>query len=131
MKVLRIQPAHSAEGEEQPSCWAPPQCSECNDIARRPAQHWTVLAAHAAANEGVRFGMGMDLAPTRVNVVAPGAVTTPLLERLPASGWERWRRQLLTEELGKAEDVAQAYIYSKDRSATGALIDSSDGRLFS
>jgi NAD(P)-dependent dehydrogenase (short-subunit alcohol dehydrogenase family) len=73
--------------------------------------------------------MGIDLAPIRVNVVAPGAVTTPLLERLPASEWERWRRQLLTQELGKAEDVAEVYINSmKDRSATGALID---GRLFS
>ncbi|GKZ30767.1 hypothetical protein AbraIFM66950_010200 [Aspergillus brasiliensis] len=101
-------------------------------MARRPEKHWTVLAAYAAGNEGMRFGMGIDLAPIRVNVVAPGAVMTPLLERLPASEWERWRRQLLTEELGKAEDVAEAYIYSmKDRSATGALIDSSDGRLFS
>ncbi|GFF50403.1 hypothetical protein IFM46972_09039 [Aspergillus udagawae] len=98
-------------------------------MGRRPEQHWTVLAAYAAANEGMRFGMGIDLAPIRVNVVAPGAVTTPLLERLPASEWERWRRQLLTEELGKAEDVAEVYINSmKDRSATGALID---GRLFS
>ncbi|KAJ9348767.1 dehydrogenase with different specificitie [Paecilomyces variotii] len=100
-------------------------------MTRRPEADWTVLAAFASGTEGMRFGLSKDLAPIRVNVVAPGVVQTPLLARLPEQAKENWRKTLLTGELGWPEDVAEAYIYSmKDRSATGALVDSSDGRIF-
>ncbi|KAJ5404068.1 dehydrogenase with different specificitie [Penicillium cosmopolitanum] len=100
-------------------------------MARRPDKGWSVLAAFASGQEGMRLGMGKDLAPIRVNVVSPGVVQTPLLSRLSEEDKRRWQDVLLTGELGWPEDVAEAYIYSmKDRSATGALIDSSDGRIF-
>jgi NAD(P)-dependent dehydrogenase (short-subunit alcohol dehydrogenase family) len=101
-------------------------------MTRRPEKHWSILAAYASGTEGMRFGLAKDLAPIRVNAVSPGSVQTPLLQRLPEEEKARWRSQLLTQEMGWPEDVAEAYIYSmKDRSATGALADSSDGRLFS
>lgn len=100
-------------------------------MSRRPESHWSVLASYAAGTEGMRFGLAKDLAPIRVNAVAPGAVMTPLLQQLPAEDRVRWANELLTGELSRPEDVAEAYIYSmKDGAATGALIDSSAGRLF-
>ena len=95
-------------------------------MARRPDKGWSVLAAFASGQEGMRLGMGKDLAPIRINVVSPGVVQTPLLSRLSEEEKRRSQDVLLTGELGWPEDVAEAYIYSmKDRSATGALIDSS------
>ena len=101
-------------------------------MTRRPEDNWTILAAYASGTEGMRFGMAKDLAPIRVNAVAPGVVQTPLLANLTEKDKARWGTQLLTGELGWPEDTAEAYLYCmRDRSATGALIDSSDGRLFS
>lgn len=101
-------------------------------MTRRPESNWSVLASYAAGTEGMRFALARDLAPIRVNAVAPGAVVTPLVQQLPEEDRKRWLGQLLTGELSRPEDTAEAYVYSmKDWSSTGALIDSSAGRLFS
>ncbi|PSN67685.1 NAD(P)-binding protein [Corynespora cassiicola Philippines] len=101
-------------------------------MARRPEKNWSILASFAGGIETMRLTMGVDLAPIRVNCVSPGACQTPLFDHLPAESKPRLLSQLLTGEFGWPEDIAEAYVYSmKDRSATGALIDSNEGRYFS
>ncbi|KAM5341306.1 hypothetical protein ACJ41O_014337 [Fusarium nematophilum] len=95
-------------------------------MTRRPEIHWSVLASYAAGTEGMRFGLAKDLAPIRVNAVAPGVVVTPLMQQVSDEDRARWADELLTGELSQPEDVAEAYIYSmKDGAATGVLIDNS------
>jgi NAD(P)-dependent dehydrogenase (short-subunit alcohol dehydrogenase family) len=50
-------------------------------VARRPIPGCVVLAAATAAVEGYARALALDLAPVRVNVVAPGALDTPMIDK--------------------------------------------------
>ncbi|KAB8071464.1 hypothetical protein BDV29DRAFT_179240 [Aspergillus leporis] len=100
----------------------------------RPMPGWTIGAAQGAAVEGMARGLALDLAPIRVNTVSPGAVLTELFGRLGKEGLEAFvevcKKGTLTGEIGRPEDVAEAYLYlMKDRFVTGALVHSHGGRL--
>ncbi|OGM50711.1 oxidoreductase [Aspergillus bombycis] len=103
-------------------------------LAARPAPGWTLAAATGTAIEGMARGLAVDLAPIRVNTVAPGAVLTEIFGTLETDNLEKmvemFRSQTLTGEIGKPEDVAEAYLYlMKDRFVTGELLASNGGRL--
>lgn len=94
--------------------------------------NWSVIAGYAAGLHGMMRNLALNLAPLRVNLIIPGAMLTPLWD-----GMEREKREGLMEvmrgrctlgRLGRAEDVAEAYLYvMKDRNVAGSVVESNGG----
>jgi NAD(P)-dependent dehydrogenase (short-subunit alcohol dehydrogenase family) len=93
----------------------------------RPGKGWGIAASICAAMEGFTRAMAIELAPIRVNLVAPGVVRTNLWNSLS----EQDREQLYTsvgsklpvKRVGEAEDIALTYIYlMKQQFATGQVL---------
>lgn len=93
----------------------------------RPGKGWGIAASICAAMEGFTRAMAIELAPIRVNLVAPGVVRTNLWNSLS----EQDREQLYTsvgnklpvKRVGAAEDIALTYIYlMKQQFATGQVL---------
>lgn len=98
----------------------------------KPMKGWAVAAALGASVEGAGRGLAVDLAPVRVNVVSPGAVQTELFDKVGTSqeGLEWMKSSSLVGEIGRAEDVAESYVYlMKDRFVDGIVLGSDGGRL--
>ncbi|RMJ26529.1 hypothetical protein PHISP_02576 [Aspergillus sp. HF37] len=103
---------------------------------KKPFKGWTVQAALGAAIEGAARGMAVDLAPVRVNTVSPGAVFTELVENAVV-GEQRQEEALramgeatLVGAVGRAQDVAEAYVYCmKDGFVDGVELGTDGGRL--
>lgn len=93
---------------------------------------WGLVAMIAGGyNAGARQ-LAYDLAPIRVNAVAPGVVDTDLWSGMPAE-----QRQAFMENLSKtmptgraatAQDLAESYLYAvQDANLTGEIIRSNSG----
>lgn len=99
----------------------------------RPQKGWTFGAMMGGALEGMARGLAVDLAPVRVNVVAPGSVDTEIFDRFGDKKEEfmkKFGEQTLTGAVGKPRDVAEAYLYAmRDWFLTGNKIGSNGGRL--
>ena len=100
----------------------------------RPSPDWTILASYSSGKEGMVRGLAIDLKPMRVNLVSPGAIKTELWNSIPAEKregiYEMYKKGTTTGEIGKPEDVAEAYLYCmKDMFVTGSVISSEGGRL--
>ena len=79
----------------------------------RPARGGAFAAAAVAAVEGMTRALALDLAPTRVNAVAPGLIDTPLWdafgpqrEAIIAQG-----ASLPVGRIGRPEEVAEAVLF--------------------
>ncbi|MCM3767810.1 SDR family oxidoreductase [Neobacillus niacini] len=101
-------------------------------FAVRPSVGATTLAAINSAVEGLARGLSLELAPTRVNVVSPGLVDTPIFAGMP----EEQRQGMFAAVASKlpigrvatAEDVAQSYLYlAKNTIATGTVVYADGG----
>lgn len=44
-------------------------------VLAKPAKNWTFIAGGAGALDGITRGLAVDLAPIRVNTIAPGVVS--------------------------------------------------------
>ena len=77
-------------------------------LGSRPAAGVVVTSAMNAAVEALAKGLALELAPIRVNAVAPGLTDTPLLgdSRDQAAAWATGT--LPVGRIGRAEEVAQA-----------------------
>lgn len=100
----------------------------------KPIPTWGIMSAYSAGLEGLTRGMAQDLKPIRVNMVSPGGVVTELYDGIPtemrSAILDGFKAQTLTKELGKPEDVAEAYLYlMKDHFITGKVIETDGGRL--
>ena len=103
-------------------------------IGAKPMPNWTLQAAYGTGIEGMTRGLALDLKPVRVNVVSPGAVLTEAFDHISENVREGFVQQMkaatTTGEMGRPEDVAEAYLYAmKDRFVTGAVISTDGGRL--
>lgn len=104
-------------------------------LSQRPLPGgWVVPALFSAGISSLTRQLALDLAPIRVNCVAPGAVDTEIWAGMPAEQKERVLKmvseKMLTEQIGKAQDVAEAYLYLlKDGNATGSVINTNGGGL--
>ena len=93
----------------------------------RPHAGWSLGASICAAMEGLTRALAVELAPIRVNTVAPGVVRSPLWANLPESEREALYKQM-TEKLpvghvGEVEEVAQTYLYLMGQTyCTGEVI---------
>ena len=93
--------------------------------ATRPAPGGGMAAAAVAAVEGMTRALALDLAPIRVNAVAPGLIDTPLWDSFGAQ-----REVILAHgaglpvgRIGRPEEVAAAVIFLMSNGfVTGAVL---------
>jgi NAD(P)-dependent dehydrogenase (short-subunit alcohol dehydrogenase family) len=97
--------------------------------ATRPAAGAAFGAAAVAAVEGLTRALALDLAPTRVNAVAPGLIDTPLWdafgpqrETILATG-----AALPVGRIGRPEEVAAAVLFLMSNGFVTGTVLSIDG----
>jgi NAD(P)-dependent dehydrogenase (short-subunit alcohol dehydrogenase family) len=96
-------------------------------LATRPLPGMALMSGINAALEGITRGLALDLKPTRVNLVAPGMIDTPLWHGMPASEREtmlsRIAANLPVGRVGQPEDVAwQLLLFMINPFATGTVV---------
>ncbi len=81
----------------------------------RPGPGWAVAASICAAMEGLTRALAVELAPLRVNAVAPGVVRTPLWREWDEAALEGFyaerAKAIPVGHVGAPEEVAKAYVY--------------------
>jgi NAD(P)-dependent dehydrogenase (short-subunit alcohol dehydrogenase family) len=100
---------------------------------RRPAVGISVLALLTAGLPALTANLALELAPVRVNLVAPGFVDTPLSASLLGSRLDERREQLRTtlpiRRVVGPEDVAALAVHVMANTAlTGATFDVDGGQ---
>ena len=103
--------------------------------ARRPAPGLVVTSAMSVALPALIAGMALEIAPIRVNLIAPGFVDTPLSARLLGDDLEKRRQQLRdTLPIGRVvgpRDVAALAVHLMTNTAlNGATFDVDGGQQF-
>lgn len=102
-------------------------------IASKPIPGgWSLLSFIGAGLTGLTRQLAFDLAPIRVNCVAPGVVDTDMWDGMAKEDKAEFMKgvagQTCVGKVGQAEDVAEAFIYLlKDKHATGMVIDTNGG----
>lgn len=91
-----------------------------------------MLALIGAGINGLTRQLAFDLAPIRVNCVAPGVIETDLWQGMGEEGkkafLEQHAKSVPTGRVGQPEDLAEAYLYLlRDRNVTGTVVDSNSG----
>jgi len=103
-------------------------------VSQKPNPGWTIVGAFATGLHGMMRGLALDLKPLRVNLISPGAVDTELWaglgEEAKQGMFKAIAGKLPTGRVGKAEDVAEAYLYvMKDGNVTGSVVSTNGGHL--
>ena len=103
-------------------------------ISEKPMAGWTIPASYAGGHHSMMRNLALDLKPTRVNLVSPGLVGTEMWDWMPKEQFEGFaeghRKGTTTGEVGRPEDVAEAYLYCmRDRNVSGSVIDTNSGSL--
>ncbi|QHS60043.1 SDR family oxidoreductase [Chitinophaga agri] len=94
---------------------------------QRPNAGWGVAASICSAMEGFTRAMAVELAPVRVNLVAPGIVRTNLWNGMPETDRENLfttiGNALPSKRIGVPDDIAQTFLYMMQQHfATGQII---------
>ena len=89
------------------------------------------FSLHAASGvEGLARGLAVDMAPIRVNPVAPGVIKTEAIKVIPEQALEALAKATTIKRLGRPEDIAEAYLYfMKDGFVTGSILHSNGVKL--
>ena len=100
--------------------------------SRRPMKGWSLGASVTGAMESFTRALAIDLAPIRVNLVAPGAVRTELWDFIPEQERDSLYREigerLPVGRVGEPTEVAEAYVYlMKNRFSTGSIVVTDGG----
>lgn len=95
---------------------------------------WSVAASICGAVEALSRSLAVELAPLRVNAVAPGVVRSPLWRGMTEADREQMYQQisagLPAGRVGEIADVAQAYLYCMtQRWTTGTVLHIDGGTL--
>lgn len=84
-------------------------------VARRPLPGSALVAAATAAVESVGRALSLELAPVRVNVVAPGTLDTPMVDLILGSNKARAFADIASRvparRVGTADDAAHAALF--------------------
>jgi NAD(P)-dependent dehydrogenase (short-subunit alcohol dehydrogenase family) len=93
---------------------------------------WSMLSLIGAGLNGLTRQLAFDLAPVRVNAVAPGVIETDLWQGMGEEGKKAFftahESTIPTGKVGQPEDLAEAYLYClKDLNATGIVVHSNSG----
>lgn len=102
-------------------------------LAIKPTAGTSTFIGSAAALEATARALAIELAPIRVNVVAPGAIDTPMMDAYAKHSpglVESFKEDNLLKKLGSPEDSAQPYLYfMRDTFQTGMTLRNDGGRL--
>jgi len=93
--------------------------------ATRGGPGWGVAASICGAVEALTRSLAVELAPLRVNAVAPGVVRSPLWQGMPdpEAMYAATGAGIPAGRVGEVEDVARAYLYCMtQRWATGTVV---------
>ena len=97
----------------------------------RPHPTWSLGASICAAMEGLTRALAVELAPIRVNIVAPGVVKTPLWSSFSAADRDALYAQMAARlpvgHAGEAHEVARAYLYLLEQTYTTGEVLRVDG----
>jgi NAD(P)-dependent dehydrogenase (short-subunit alcohol dehydrogenase family) len=102
---------------------------------RKPIPSGSVITASCGAVEAFARGLAIDLAPIRVNAIAPGLIATPLHERrggkeAAAKRLEQMAARLPLKRVGRPEDIADAVLFlMKNQFVTGITLTVDGGGL--
>jgi len=102
---------------------------------RRPAIGMSIAGAVTAALPALIANLALEIAPVRVNLIAPGFVDTPLSAELLGDQLEKRRNQLRTtlpigRVVGPADVAALAVHIMTNTALTGATYDIDGGQQF-
>jgi NAD(P)-dependent dehydrogenase (short-subunit alcohol dehydrogenase family) len=105
------------------------------NATRRPIPGGGVVNASCGAVEAFARSMALDLAPIRVNTIAPGLIATPLHER--RMGKERTEKRfaemaarLPLKRVGRSEDIADAVLFlMRNQFVTGITLTIDGGGM--
>ncbi len=103
-------------------------------VGARPRPGTTFAASGAGAMEALTRGLAVELAPIRVNAVAPGVIRTPVWNSIPESErsalFAMLAEQTLTHSTGDPDDIAATHLYlMKNRFVTGTVLTVDGGGL--
>ncbi|EJD52255.1 short-chain dehydrogenase/reductase SDR, partial [Auricularia subglabra TFB-10046 SS5] len=99
----------------------------------KPGKGWSLAAGMAGAVDAVTRGLAVDLAPIRVNGVAPGYVKTELWDGMPEAQREaifaEASKSLLVGHVALPHEIAEAYLFlMKCDFITGKTLDVDGGQ---
>jgi NAD(P)-dependent dehydrogenase (short-subunit alcohol dehydrogenase family) len=102
--------------------------------AARGGPGWAVAASICGAIEALTRSLAVELAPVRVNAVAPGVVRSPLWQGMSEEDRESMYTSIGASipagRVGEVEDVARAYLYCMTQSwATGTVLTTDGGTV--
>ena len=103
-------------------------------VPRRPAVGFAIGASVSASVEAFAVAMAVELAPVRVNCVAPGIVRSPIWNRLPQEQRESFFKTrgaaLPVGKVGEPAEVAEAYLsFMRSAYTTGQVVVVDGGML--
>jgi NAD(P)-dependent dehydrogenase (short-subunit alcohol dehydrogenase family) len=101
--------------------------------AWRPLPGASVASASCGAVEAFARSLAVDLAPIRVNTIAPGLIDTPLIADVmgdrAAAIMEREAKRIPVGRVGRGEDIAEAVLFlMKNGFTTGITLTVDGGR---
>jgi NAD(P)-dependent dehydrogenase (short-subunit alcohol dehydrogenase family) len=102
--------------------------------AQRPGPGWSLGASLCGAIEALTRALAVELAPIRVNAVAPGIVRSPLWSAMNESERERLFKEtgaaIPAGRVGEVTDIAQAYLFCLSQPfATGTVLTVDGGAV--
>ncbi|KAK7191812.1 NAD(P)-binding protein [Paraphaeosphaeria sporulosa] len=101
----------------------------------KPMEGWSIGASWGGASEGLMRGLAVDLKPIRVNLMAPGAIDTPLFQKFVDNVGREKEAEIkkaytLLQTWGDVRDIAEGYgWFMRDHYVTGTIASSDGGRL--
>ena len=101
--------------------------------ARRPNPGQVAISCVGGAVEALARAVAPEIAPRRLNIVAPGTIDTPMSSLQGAEREEAYRKQTaknLIPRAGTADEVAQGILFViQNDFVTGTTVDVDGGRL--
>lgn len=102
-----------------------------NSQPRKTIPHYAASCAAAGAIEALARTLAIELAPIRVNVIAPGFVATPGTGHIPPErrqSWDRIATAQPVKRLGRAEEIAHGMLFLMENAyATATVLDVDGG----
>ncbi|KAK9322729.1 hypothetical protein V1517DRAFT_322665 [Lipomyces orientalis] len=96
--------------------------------AEKPVPRYSVLSAFAAGLNFLGKCLAVELAPLRVNIVAPGATETEMWGTYADFLRDFSSKNSLLGKPARPEDVAEAFVYlMKNIDATGSVVSTNGG----
>jgi NAD(P)-dependent dehydrogenase (short-subunit alcohol dehydrogenase family) len=81
-------------------------------LSQKPSLNLSVAASINSAIEGLTRSLALEVAPIRVNAIAPGTIHTPVWDVVPEQDrityFEQAQKTLPVRRIGQPEDIAQA-----------------------